>query len=134
MKRTVTPKTVLLVEDEADIVVTLSKRLESWGLRVVSVATGRDGLAALEAVRADVILLDLLLPGMSGIEVLEELHSRVVAPPVIVLTALPLRDARDAVRLGARGVLQKPVEPSVLRQELDRVLGPHLGSATPPSR
>ena len=129
MKRKPTPKTVLLVEDDEDIVVTLSKRLESWGLRVVGALTGPEALAAMERARPDVILLDLLMPGMSGIDVLEELRSRGAAPPVIVLTALPVRDARDALRLGARGVLQKPVEPTVLRRDLDRILAPHVGRA-----
>ena len=123
IKRSERRKTVLLVEDDEDIVVTLTKRLESFGLRVETALTGQAGLDALEKSTPDAILLDLLLPGMSGIDVLERLRSLGSSVPVIVLTALPLRDARDALRLGARSVLQKPVEPDVLRRDLERILG-----------
>jgi DNA-binding response OmpR family regulator len=116
---------VLLVEDEPDIAMTLSKRLRSRGFETAVAGTAAEALAAIARAAPDLVLLDLLLPGASGIDVLVEMKRRgdLDRVPVIVLTALPVRDAREALRQGARCVLQKPVDPSVLERAIEQAFG-----------
>lgn len=77
---------------------------------VAEAADGDAGLAAIEASRPDVVLLDLRMPGKDGIAVLEELGRRAQAPPVLVLTTFDDESAvLGAIRAGARGFLLKDV-------------------------
>lgn len=103
--------TVLVVDDEPRIVDTLRLYLERDGFRV---ATALDGLSALEAAernKPDLIILDLMLPGLSGWDVTRELRSR-SAVPIIMLTARS--DETDRVvglELGADDYVTKPFSP-----------------------
>ncbi len=99
---------LLLVEDEARIASFLMKGLASGGYRVEHAASGRDGIARLAGAPYDLVLLDLGLPDVDGLEVLRQLRSNGTTVPVIVLTART--DARDeALRLGADGFMAKPL-------------------------
>jgi DNA-binding response OmpR family regulator len=99
---------LLLVEDEARIASFLMKGLASGGYRVEHAASGRDGIARLAGAPYDLVLLDLGLPDVDGLEVLRQLRSNGTTVPVIVLTART--DARDeALRLGADGFVAKPL-------------------------
>ena len=68
-------KHVLLVEDEPDLNETISFNLDSEGYEVASVFNGKDALEAIEKKKPDLILLDLMLPDMSGLEICRELRS-----------------------------------------------------------
>jgi DNA-binding NarL/FixJ family response regulator len=103
------PSTVLIVDDNERFRVRARRWLEAEGYSVVGEAA--DGVAALEAaedVRPDVVLLDVVLPDMSGMEVAERL-ARKPAPPAVVLTST--HDAADfgdrIARCGARGFVPK---------------------------
>ncbi|MFO0593174.1 MAG: response regulator transcription factor [Polyangiaceae bacterium] len=77
---------VVYIEDDLKTSRLMAKYLESHGIRVTLAAEAREGIAAVLRERPDVILLDLMLPGMDGLEVCRELRSR-IDTPIIMLTA-----------------------------------------------
>lgn len=77
---------VLLVDDEADVRRTYSDILESAGYEVTAVATGEQALYRVDGVRPDVIVLDVALPGLDGIEVARKLSERDI--PIVMITGL----------------------------------------------
>ena len=91
---------ILIVEDEPDIATTLAYNLKKWGYEVHTAATGEDGRGALKARFSDLVLLDLILPDMSGHEVCAELreYRQTRSVPIIMLTARRRR-RRSGTRL-----------------------------------
>jgi DNA-binding response OmpR family regulator len=113
---------VLVVEDEPDIALTLGKYLERSGLRVRVTHDGHAGLNAFENEQPDLVILDLMLPGLSGLEVLRRI--RVVAQtPVIALTALTTQEDRlRGFDLGVDDYVTKPFYPLELVSRVQAVL------------
>jgi two-component system alkaline phosphatase synthesis response regulator PhoP len=104
-------KRILLVEDEPGLVLTLTDRLRAEGYDVTSAMDGRAGLALAEREAWDVILLDVMLPGMSGFDVCRDLRQRGIATPVIMLTARgQVVDKVLGLKLGADDYLTKPFD------------------------
>jgi two-component system alkaline phosphatase synthesis response regulator PhoP len=102
---------VLLVEDEPGLVITLSDRLNREGYDVSVAPDGPSGIAIGTRSSWDLVLLDVMLPGASGFDVLKELRRRGVASPVIMLTARgQVVDKVLGLRLGADDYLTKPFE------------------------
>lgn len=103
---------VLLVDDHALVRKGLEQLLQSRGIDVVaSVGSGSEGIAAAEALKPDVILLDVKMPEMSGTETLRELRTRGITAPILMLTMS--RDEQDleaALRNGATGYLLKDMD------------------------
>jgi two-component system, OmpR family, response regulator len=100
---------VLIVEDEARIRHFLTRGLEAEGFSVVGVADGADGLEVGLRERFDLVVLDLLLPGLDGLSVLRSLHRARPALPVLILSArsdLPTK--LRGFELGAADYLSKP--------------------------
>jgi DNA-binding response OmpR family regulator len=81
------PTTILVIEDEPHIVLGLTDALEFEGFRVVTAATGSDGIIAAKRERPDAILLDLMLPDINGYEVCKEVRAVDSRVPIIMLTA-----------------------------------------------
>ena len=99
---------ILVIEDELKVAEAIRKGLEAEGYRVVLAANGADGLRAAEG-SFGVILLDLMLPGCDGIEVLTRLRARGSAVPVLVLTARDtIEDRVEGLDAGADDYLIKP--------------------------
>jgi DNA-binding response OmpR family regulator len=122
-----------VVEDEPSIVAVLRQRLEREGMRVRAVATGEEALAAFEAQPADLILLDLMLPGIDGLEVLRRLRNSGQAVPVIVLTARDEDvDVIVGLELGADDYVVKPFNPRELAARIRAVLRRQALAAAPP--
>ena len=100
---------VLVVEDERKLAQVVSSALEGEHYDVVSVATGEDGFFRANAEVYDLVVLDLMLPGRSGLEILQALRQRHIDTPVLILTA---RDGVDdrvlGLDLGADDYLVKP--------------------------
>jgi len=100
---------VLIVEDERKLAQVLSSALQADHYEVVVAATGEDGFYRANAERFDLVLLDLMLPGRGGLEILQTLRQRHVDTPVLILTA---RDGVDdrvlGLDLGADDYLVKP--------------------------
>ena len=116
---------VLVVEDERDIAALVAYHLTKEGYRVRTAYTGQEALEAMGADRPDLVLLDLMLPGFSGYEVLQEVRRRpeIAEVPVVVLTAR--RDEADRVQgleLGADDYVTKPFSPRELVLRVAAVL------------
>lgn len=106
---------VLLVEDEERLSATLSAGLEAEGFVVVAVGTGTDGLQEATANSFDVVILDIMLPGLSGYEVLRRMRAARIWTPVLMLTAKDGEyEETDAFDLGADDYLTKPFSFRVL--------------------
>lgn len=101
----------LLVDDEVDFRKTLADRLAKRGLGLEQCGTGEECLAFLEKKSADVVVLDVKMPGMSGIEVLEHIKKKYPGMEVILLTGYAsTQDGVAGMKLGAFDYLSKPVE------------------------
>jgi two-component system OmpR family response regulator len=113
--RWLTDMRVLLVEDEPRLAATLSRGLKAEGFVVVSVGTGTEGLHEAIENSFDVVVLDIMLPGHSGYEVLRRMRAQDVWTPVLMLTAKDGEfDETDAFYLGADDYLTKPFSFRVL--------------------
>jgi DNA-binding NtrC family response regulator len=124
------PSRVLLVDDEREFVQTLSERLE---MRDVGSAVAYDGESALKMVEdeePEVIILDLRMPGIDGIEVLRRVKKTHPHIEVIILTGHGSEDDRkQCMELGAFAYLQKPVDIEALSETLKRANEEARGSA-----
>lgn len=102
---------VMLVDDEIEFIQTLVKRLKKRNLEASCAGSGEEALAALEKTPADVVVLDVKMPGMGGIDVLREIKSRHPMVEVIMLTGHADVDvAIEGMELGAFDYLMKPME------------------------
>ena len=100
---------VLVVEDERKLAQVLASALEAERYEVVIAATGEDGFFRANAELFDLVLLDLMLPGRSGLEILQTLRQRHIETPVLILTARDRVDDRVlGLDLGADDYLIKP--------------------------
>ncbi|MBN2244008.1 MAG: response regulator [Acidobacteria bacterium] len=105
------PEKVLLVDDEKDFVTTLSERLEMRDLEPAVVYSGEEALNLLEEEAPEVMVLDLRMPGIDGIEVLRKVRSEYPDVAVIILTGHGTdRDRELCLSLGAFAYLEKPVD------------------------
>ena len=116
---------ILVVEDERDIAALVAYHLTKEGFRVRTVGTGDDAMEAVRNERPDLVVLDLMLPEMSGYEILQEMRRRpeLQEVPVVVLTAR--REEADRIRgleLGADDYLTKPFSPQELVLRIGAVL------------
>ncbi len=119
-------KHILVVDDEPNIRLMFLRALEVPGRLVILTPNGQAALDRLAGGAYDVVLLDLQMPGLGGMEVLEALRARGDDVPVIVVTAHgSVPDAVKAMRLGAVDFLPKPVTPEQIRAAVDEVLARH---------
>ncbi len=116
---------ILVVEDEEDILEIVRFNLAKEGYRVVCVTTGEDGLAAARSERPDLVVLDLMLPGVDGLEVCRRLKSdpSTAHVPIVMLTAKTEEaDIVAGLELGADDYVTKPFSPRVLIARIRAVL------------
>ena len=115
------PCAVLLIEDDQDFAGALSRFLEKEGHTVEWAPTGEEGLRRFPELAPDIVLLDLVLPGMDGLRTFEALKRLDEGAAVIVMTAHgSVASAVDAMRLGALDFLAKPIDLEALAAKLDR--------------
>lgn len=131
----------MLVADDDPLTTTLVERvLTACGCAVEIVASGAEALAAVERHRPDLIVLDIVMPQMSGMEVLDRLKSnpRLAAIPVILLTAKANdEDLLEGYRFGADYYVTKPFRPAEIEYGVAMLLGRDVvrpASAAPPTR
>jgi len=108
---------ILVVDDEPDIVALVVYHLAKEGYRVTSAATGTDALATARRERPALIVLDLMLPGLSGFEVLEQLRADASTAGIAVLMLTARKEEPDRIQglsLGADDYLTKPFSPQEL--------------------
>jgi len=105
------PTKALVVDDERDFVEMLSLRLQETGEKVISANTGQEALETLKKTDIDVVILDIKMPGMDGIETLREIKKRFPLIEVILLTGHGSAEtAVDGMKLGAYDYLMKPAD------------------------
>jgi CheY-like chemotaxis protein len=116
---------VLVIEDDAVIRGVLSEYLHDVGHEVHVAADGNTALVALARRRPDVIVLDLMLAGMDGWQLVETLRTQTRWSQIPIVAASAVHDLpTQAARLGVRGSLAKPLDFDKLAAEIERV-GPH---------
>lgn len=124
---------VLVVDDEADILALVTYHLAKSGYRVSTAATGPEALRAARDERPALIVLDLMLPGMSGFEVLEQLRADAATSGIAVLMLTARRDEPDRIRglsIGADDYLTKPFSPQELVLRVGAILRRTAAGAT----
>lgn len=125
LKTKAAPAKILVVEDERDISALVAYHLTKEGYRVRTAEGGQEALELAQTERPDLVLLDLMLPGLSGYDVLNEMRDRpeLADVPVILLTAR--REESDRIKgfeLGADDYLTKPFSPRELVLRVSAVL------------
>jgi DNA-binding response OmpR family regulator len=114
---------ILIVDDEKNIRLTLASALEALKVPVDTASTGEEALQKLTEKSFNLMLLDLKLPGMDGLEVLRRVADKYPDLMVIMITAYgSIEVAVEAMRIGAVDFLQKPFDPNVMRDMVRRVL------------
>ncbi len=122
-----TKQTVLVVDDDADIRVFLKINFESWGFEVVTAEDGAEAAASAADIDADLILLDMNMPSVSGFEAARQIratekHSKT---PIIAVTAHTSTGDRDeAYQAGCNAIVTKPIDPQKLSQAVTDLTGP----------
>ncbi|HEX6581676.1 MAG TPA: response regulator [Actinomycetota bacterium] len=122
---------VLVVDDEPDVLLLCRLNLQQRGHELLEAADGSTALAIARDRHPDVIVLDLMLPGISGYDVLEALQrdAETTNIPVLVLTAKSLRADRERSHgLGASAFLTKPFLPNELCEMVDSLVAPRHGA------
>jgi sigma-B regulation protein RsbU (phosphoserine phosphatase) len=116
--------TVLVIEDDPQYRMTLTAYLEDSGYTVLEAADGLEGLEVFTRARPDIVLTDLRMPKLDGLEVIAAVKARSPSTPVIALTGRRDRLAEEnALRLGAWRCLSKPIEDlSVLEAAMVKAL------------
>ncbi len=117
-------KSVVVMEDQTAICELIIEMLEARGAyRVLgSTADGHEGLALAEQLKPDILILDILLPGISGLEVLRQLHETQPDLKVLIFSAKSEKQlARGLLKAGVRGYVPKSARLSELRQAVDAV-------------
>src|SRR5437867_2567120 len=114
---------ILLVEDETNMARTLAKNLERAGHDVEHAPHGEAALARLAETRFDVVLTDLKMPVMDGMQLLRTMHEQESAPAAVVLTGYgTIESAVEAMKLGAADYLIKDARPQEILLTIERVL------------
>ncbi len=115
---------ILIVEDEDNARKGYEALLRKWNFEVLGVATGEEALAKFQEFNPQVMLADVELPGMNGLDLLRHLGDEIQRIPVIIITGRG-SDERvvQAIEAGAFWYIEKPLKPPVLRALLDRAFG-----------
>src|SRR3990170_142985 len=117
-------KSILIVDDQKDFCTVLSDSLSQDRYRVVTAFNGKTALQLAKKEKPDLMLLDIKMPGMDGIEVLKKIKKMKKEIAVIMFTAFgTLETAREAMKLGAYDYVTKPVDLFFLKSLVKEVLG-----------
>lgn len=117
---------VLLVDDEPSILKTVSKRLELTGYEVMTATDGQDGLAKARLGKPDVVILDLMMPGLTGMEVCAALKNdpQYRSIPVIIFTAKNQEmDEKLSRECGADAYITKAQQSKAVIEQIESLLG-----------
>jgi PAS domain S-box-containing protein len=136
-----TPRaTVLVVDDNETVLSTLLDFLQSQALEVLTAHNGSEALELLTTTRPEIILMDIQMPGMDGLEAIRRIRanadSRLASVPIIALTALAMPDDRErCLAAGANAYLVKPMRLAKVGQTIETLLGTSLegGPQAPPN-
>ncbi|MEV4138550.1 response regulator [Dactylosporangium sp. NPDC049742] len=121
--------TVLVAEDDPDIRELFTMALESAGAAVVAVTSGGEALEALRKDQFDLLVTDMWMPNISGLDLCKALRADPATAklPILMLSAYGrMRGREEAMMVGATEYLTKPIRPSVLVSKADALLGGRL--------
>ncbi len=117
-------KKILIVDDEPAILIVSRRRLEANGDEVITAESGKEGMEKAVTCEPDLVLLDIIMPGLDGYEVCRRLKSseKTREIPVIIFTASSPQDdsGEKAIEFGAAGYLTKPFESDDLLSIIER--------------
>lgn len=121
-------QTILIIDDDQDVRDTLAAIVESGGYSAVAVDSGLSGLDLLDQLHPDLILTDIIMPGIDGIEYILQIQAADPKVPIIAMSGESMLGngfyLRLAKNLGAAAVLSKPFKPAELLETIDRCLNP----------
>jgi DNA-binding response OmpR family regulator len=116
-------KPILVVDDAQNILVTISKALQKLGIPIETTAYAEDALLRLGRGEYSLVLLDLELWGISGLDMLRKVREQHADLPVVIITAYDNAEKRaEALRLGAADFIAKPFSPKEIRERVAKVL------------
>jgi two-component system KDP operon response regulator KdpE len=113
-------KRVLVVDDHPKVLRFVEIGLKLRGFDVITTASGEEALKLVKSAKPDIMLLDVIMPGMDGLEVLKKLR-RFTQLPVIAFSASP-GNHDDAIRLGADDFMPKPFDPAGMMRRIEALL------------
>ena len=116
--------TILIVDDERDIAEVLGDRLEAYGYDVRVAYSAKECYAAVGESEPDLIMLDIQMPEISGMEALVALRTHHPKVPVLMVSASAVQSvARESLQKGAAGFLRKPFDPEEVMSKVRGILG-----------
>ena len=114
---------ILLVDDEEEFVTTLAERLELRGLQARAAINGEDALQMIEADTPEIVILDVMMPGLGGLEVLRRIKAQHPQLPVILLTGRgSTKEGDKGMQLGAFDYLMKPLDIEKLIKKIQEAI------------
>jgi CheY-like chemotaxis protein len=117
---------ILLIDDDPTIQKVFSQFLTGMGHEIMQAENGKEGMSMLQETRPDLVITDIMMPEMDGLEILMHLRSTHNSVPVIAISggmrALPVNFLQQAKLFGARYVFEKPVPLDVLRNAVKELL------------
>jgi two-component system cell cycle sensor histidine kinase/response regulator CckA len=116
-------KTILVVEDDEQVLSMIIKHLEHEGYRVVSATDGLIGKKLLRTEQYDLVVTDMVIPYVSGVEIIKTLKATAPDIPVIAITGFGKEPEQAAIEKNADVVMIKPVRMSVLKEAIEALLG-----------
>lgn len=122
MEKKTQKKTILIIEDDPDVLSTLIKQLEYFGYKVITASDGMEGMRKLDAGGYDLVITDIVMPFISGVGVVTALKEKMPHIPVIVITGYGKEPEAAAMEQKADIVLAKPVKMSVLKDTIKKLL------------
>ena len=118
---------VLIVDDNEELRKMLGEVLERMGYGVESTDKAKEALSIVERGKADLMLLDLKMPGVGGFDLLKLVRRRHLPIPVIVVSAHISQDvAKELAKVGIQGMIAKPFKRERMTEEIDRVVQQYL--------
>ena len=114
---------ILTIDDEASLRKTMARILQQAGFEVTTADSAEKGLDYLRTTSFDMVLTDLRMPGMHGMEALKLIHASYPSLPVVLFTAQPdINSAVEALRHGATDYLLKPIKPEIIIERTRSIL------------
>ncbi|MCO4648146.1 Phosphate regulon transcriptiona lregulatory protein PhoB (SphR) [Streptococcus infantarius subsp. infantarius] len=113
---------ILIVDDEASILDIVEAYLSAKGYQVFRALSGNEALAKVDVVQPDLIVLDLMLPGLSGLEVCKKIRDSSTVPIIMLTAKTAEKDILEGLSLGADDYITKPFSPKELVARVETVL------------
>jgi DNA-binding NtrC family response regulator len=116
---------ILIVDDERSVAQSIALALAGDAVEIETVLSGEDALIRTAAVKYDLVICDLMMPGLSGLDLLKSLREYRPQTPVLMITGYPtVKTAEESLKMGAVAYITKPFTPADIRSAAARALEP----------